>query len=54
MTVDEFVAFTVRVDEPPAMMDVGLAVMVTVGFEDVTVTIVVAVALPPFPTAVAV
>jgi hypothetical protein len=48
-------ATTVNVDEPPEVIDVGLAVTVTAvaGF-DVTVTVVVPRALPPAPVAVAV
>lgn len=51
------VAVTVRVDEDPDEIVVGFAVMVTVGLfvvELLTVTVVVAVVLPPVPTAVAV
>jgi hypothetical protein len=51
----ELVAVTVKVDEFPAVMDVGFAVMLTVGAAGgTTVTIVVAVAFPPVPVAVAV
>jgi hypothetical protein len=54
VTVVAFVATTVRVEEPPAETDAGLAVMVTVGAA-ATVTIAVAVAFVPFvPVAVAV
>jgi hypothetical protein len=51
------VAVTVNVDELPDTIDVGLAVMVTVGagFETaVTVTIAVAEVFPPDPVAAAV
>jgi len=45
----------VNVDEFPEGIDVGLATMVTaVAVPAVTVTVVEAVALPPFPVAVAV
>jgi hypothetical protein len=52
-------AFTVKVEEPPAVIEAGLAVMLTVGAGGgvpawVTVTTVMAVALPPVPVAVAV
>ncbi len=48
-------AVTVRVDVDPAAMEVGLAVICTVGAAGaVTVTGVVAVALPPAAVAVAV
>jgi hypothetical protein len=51
------VAVTVKVEEFPAVMDVGFAVIVTVGVgvvAAVTVTVAVAVAVPPVPVAVAV
>jgi hypothetical protein len=55
------VAVTVKVDEPPAMIVIGLATRVTVADGVVggvmamaTVTVAVAVALPPAPDAVAV
>jgi hypothetical protein len=48
-----FVAVTVNVDDPPAVIEVGLAVMVTVGAAggatDVTVTVAVAEAFVPVP-----
>jgi hypothetical protein len=50
-------AVTVRVDEFPAVIDVGFATMLTVGTVPVdadTVTVVAAFALPPVPVAVAV
>jgi hypothetical protein len=48
-------AATVRVDELPEVMEVGNAVMVTVGGGfGVTVTVAAAVTLPPAPVAVAV
>jgi hypothetical protein len=47
------VAATVKVDELPATIEVGLAVMPTVGGV-ATVTVAVAVILPPAPVAVAV
>jgi len=50
-----FVAVTVNVDEAPAAIEVGLAVMVTAVPELAdTVTVAVAVAFPPIPAAVAV
>jgi hypothetical protein len=50
-----FVAVTVKVDELPDVIEVGLAVMLTVAAGGaVTVTVAVAVALPPAPVAVAV
>jgi hypothetical protein len=50
-----FIAVTVSVDEFPEIIDVGLAMMVTVGAEFcVTVTVVAAEALPPEPVAFAV
>ncbi len=59
VTVTEvaFVAATVRVEELPAVMVLGLALMLTVGDGapgGVTVTTVVAVVLPPAPVALAV
>jgi hypothetical protein len=57
VTVVAFVAVTVRMDELPAVIEVGLAVIVTVGAwfpVVVTVTVAVAVADPPAPVAVAV
>jgi hypothetical protein len=51
------VAVTVKVEEPPAVIDVGLATMATVGAPAVagtTVTVVAADAFPPAPVAVAV
>ncbi len=49
------VADTVRVEELPATIVIGLAVMATVGFGfDETVTVAVADALPPGPVAFAV
>jgi hypothetical protein len=49
------VAVTVKVDVEPAVMEVGLALMVTVAAEDeVTVTVTGAEMLPPAPIAVAV
>jgi hypothetical protein len=52
-----FVAVTVSVDELPAVIDVGLAAMVTVGAggaDATTVTDVAEDAFPPVPVAVAV
>jgi hypothetical protein len=46
-------AVTVKVDELPEVIEVGLAVMVTVA-PWFTVTVAVAVVLPPVPLAVAV
>jgi hypothetical protein len=56
MTPAAFVATTVSVEEPPALIDVGLAEIVTVGplVVVVTVTVAVAVTVPPEPVAVAV
>jgi hypothetical protein len=51
-------AVTVNVEEPPAVIDVGLAAMATVGIPagaaGVTVTVATADAFPPAPVAVAV
>jgi hypothetical protein len=47
------VATTFSEEEPPAAIDVGLAVMVTVGAE-LRVTVAAAEALPPLPLALAV
>jgi hypothetical protein len=44
-------AVTVRSVDPPALTDIGLAVMVTVGAAP-TVTVADAVAVPPDPVAV--
>ena len=50
-----FVAATVRVDEPPCVIVVGAATIVTVGAPGaVTVTVTFAVVVPPGPVAVAV
>jgi hypothetical protein len=51
-----FVAVTVKVEELPAVIEVGSAAMVTVGAgpDAATVTVAVAVAVPPVPVAVAV
>jgi hypothetical protein len=50
-----FVAVTVKVDELPAVIEVGLAVIATVGAGPaVTVTVAVADVFPPAPVAVAV
>lgn len=58
LTVTEvaFAACTVTTDEPPGLIEVGLAVMVTVGAELVlpTVMVTLAEAVPPEPVAVAV
>ena len=54
------VAVKVRVEEPPAVIDVGLAVMLTVGAgggvtpDDETARVMLAVVLPSRPLAVAV
>jgi hypothetical protein len=49
------VAVTVNVDEPPAVIEAGLAARVTVGMDGVvTVTITWAEAAPPVPVALAV
>ena len=52
-----FVAVTLRVEEPPEVIDVGLAAIVTVGaglVDALTVTVAVEVTVPPAPIAVAV
>lgn len=55
VTCVSYVAVTVKVDELPGVIEVGLAAMVTVGSGlGVTVTVVVAWILPPSPVAVAV
>ena len=56
VTVVALVAATVNVDELPAVIEDGLAAMVTVGgvAGAVTVTMAVAVAVPPVPFALAV
>jgi hypothetical protein len=49
------VAVTVNVDEPPAVIEVGLATRVTVGIDGVaTVITALAEAEPPAPVALAV
>jgi phage shock protein PspC (stress-responsive transcriptional regulator) len=48
------VAITVSVEELPEVIDVGLAVMLTVGAGLVTVTVALAEIFPPVPVAVAV
>ena len=49
------VAVTVNVDEPPEAIEVGFAVMVTVGAAGgTTVTVALAEVFPPAPVAVAV
>jgi hypothetical protein len=48
------VAVTVKVDELPLVIEVGLAVMLTVAEGAVTVTVAVAEVFPPAPVAVAV
>jgi hypothetical protein len=55
-TVVAFVAVTVRVEEPPSAMLLGVANTVTLGppVLAVTVTVAVAVVVPPTPVAVAV
>jgi hypothetical protein len=52
VTVVALVATTVSVDVPPAAIEVGFAEIVTVA--PPTVTVAVAVVLPPDPSAVAV
>jgi hypothetical protein len=55
VTVVALVAVMVSVEELPAAIDAGLAVMVIVGLVGAaTVTLMVAVAVPPAPVAVAV
>jgi hypothetical protein len=57
LTCVAFVAVMVRMDEPPAVIDVGVAAIVTVGVvepTDDTVIVEVAVADPARPVAVAV
>ncbi len=52
VTVVALVAATVSVDVPPAAIEVGFAVIVTVGPVDApTVTVAVAVMFPPDPLA---
>ena len=53
VTTVALAAVTVKVDELPETIDVGLAVMMTVG-AGVTVTVALAEVLPPAPVAVAV
>jgi hypothetical protein len=55
VTCDALVAVTVKTEEAPAAMDVGLAVIVTVGAGfAVTLTFSTAVVVPPIPEALAV
>ena len=58
VTCVAFVAVTVTLEELPLAIDVGLALMVTVGAPDVlpvpTVIVTLAEAVPPDPVAVAV
>jgi hypothetical protein len=55
VTAVELVAVTVNVDDLPEIIDAGLALMLTVGAAGwVTVTVALAVVLPPAPVAVAV
>jgi hypothetical protein len=57
VTCVAFVAVTVKVEELPGVMDVGLAMMLTTGAgleAAVTVTVAVAEAFPPAPVAAAV
>ena len=54
VTAVALVAATVKVDDLPEVMEVGLAVMVTVAAGAVTVTVALAVVLPSAPVAVAV
>jgi hypothetical protein len=50
-----FVAVTVKVDDPPSVIEVGLATIITAVDDDfVTVTTAVAEAFPPEPVAFAV
>jgi hypothetical protein len=56
-TLVTLVATTVKIEELPAVIAVGLAMIVTVGggvLDPVIVTIAVAVTVPPAPVAVAV
>jgi hypothetical protein len=49
------VAVTVKIDELPVVIDVGLAAILTVGAGELpTVTVAAAVLFPPVPVAVAV
>lgn len=51
----EFAAVTVNVEEPPDVIEAGLAVMLTVGDGlGTTVTVALAAVFPPGPVAVAV
>jgi hypothetical protein len=57
VTLVALVAVTVKVEDPPEVIEVGLAVMLTVGAPTtagVTVTVAAAEAFPPLPVAVAV
>jgi hypothetical protein len=55
VTFVAFEAVTLRVEDPPALIELGVAVTVTFGAgAAVTVTVAVDVALPPAPVAVAV
>ena len=53
ITCAAWVAVTVNVDEFPETIETGLAVILIVGRDGVTVTIAVAEACPPAPLAVA-
>jgi hypothetical protein len=54
-TAVAFIAVTVKVDDPPSVIEVGLATIVTEGDDEfVTVTTTVAEAFPPEPVAFAV
>jgi hypothetical protein len=55
VTCVEFVAATVKMDEPPERMEAGLAAMLTVGGKfEVTATVAFAEVFPPAPVAVVV
>ena len=54
VTAVALVAITVRVEELPEVIDVGLAAILTVGAGLVTVTVALAEIFPPVPVAVAV
>jgi hypothetical protein len=54
VTAVALLAVTVRVEELPAVIEVGLAAILTVGGGLVSVTVAVAEAFPPVPAAVAV
>jgi hypothetical protein len=54
VTLVAFVTVTLNVEDEPELIEVGFAVMLTVGADAFTVTVAVAVAVAPAPLAVAV